>query len=139
MSADLYTTLRTLVLSRPTVVEVAGPRVFIAAEPPAGYDPKAVASNAALTGPAVLFSDRGGRIGSTSVILDTTFQVRCYAADEPTARALDAHLLAALHDKARGRIRSVRCAVTGQHVADYPQTGWHFYLSTWQVTSVMLP
>jgi hypothetical protein len=137
--ASLIPTLRALVLSLPSVVEVAGTRIFIAAELPAGYDPKAVASTPALTGPAVLFSDGGGRPGSTGVILDSAYRVRCYAADEPTARALDERLFRALNDRSRGIIRSVRCTVTGQHVSDYPQTGWHFYLSSWQITSVIVP
>ena len=36
------------------------------------------AGNAAFTGPAVLFSGRGGRIGSTSVLSDETYIARCY-------------------------------------------------------------
>ncbi|MEI7769560.1 MAG: hypothetical protein WCI67_06210 [Chloroflexales bacterium] len=134
---DLTATLRALILGLPTVAAVAGTRIFIAAELPAGYDPKAVATSPALTGPAVLFSDRGGRPNVTSVLLDSTYQARCYAADQQTARDLDARLLAALHDRARGRIRVIRCTTTGQHVSDYPQTGWHLYLSTWQVTAVI--
>lgn len=136
MNADLVATLRTLVLSLPSVVAVAGSRIFMSADLPAGYDPRAVAATVALTGPAILFSDRGGRVGPTSVIVETTYQVRCYAADAVTAGDLDARLFTALHDRARGRIRAVRCTTTGQHVSDYPQTGWHLFLSSWQVTAV---
>ena len=44
---DRSASLRTLILSLPTVVAVAGQRVFLSAELPAGYDPKAVTTNPA--------------------------------------------------------------------------------------------
>ncbi len=134
--SDRSATLRALILSLPPVVAVAGQRVFLAAELPAGYDPKAVASNPAFTGPAVLVIDQGGRPGRTSVVLDFLFHAECYAVDQPTARALDSLLFTALHDTARGELRSVRCTTTGQHLVS-PRTNWHCYVSVWQVLAVM--
>ncbi len=133
---DLSAILRALILSLPTVVAVVGQRVFLAAELPAGYDPKAVTTTPTLTGPAILFSDRGGQPGRTSVVLDSIYHAQCYAVDQPTARSLDAALFAALHDRAAGRLRSVRCTTTGQHLVS-PRTNWHLYLSVWQVTAVI--
>lgn len=127
--------LRTLLLRRPVLVQVVASRIYIATDPPAGYDPNPQAGKVATTGPAVLLTDRGGKPNSTSIIVDPTYQARCYAATEPGARALDALLFAALHDQSYGRIRVARCNVTGQHTQD-PETGWHFYLSTWQLTVV---
>lgn len=137
VAVDVTAILRTLVRSLPTVAAVAGTRIYVSADLPPGYDPKAVASAPALTGPAVVFSEKGGRPGITSVLLDVSYQARCYAADQMTARDLDARLVTALHDRSRGRIRAVRCITTGQHVSDYPATGWHVYLSSWQVTAVI--
>lgn len=133
---DLSAILRALILSLPTVVAVAGQRVFLAAELPAGYDPKAVPANPALTGPAILVTDRGGRPGRTSVLLDSIFHAECYAVDQPTARRLDGLLFTALHDQSSGRIRAVRCTTTGQHLVS-PRTNWHLYVSVWQVMTVM--
>jgi hypothetical protein len=70
------------------------------------------------------------------VLLEPSYQARCYAATEPAARVLDGLLFTALHDQRYGRIRIARCNVTGQHTQD-PTTGWHFYLSTWQLTVVI--
>jgi hypothetical protein len=81
-------------------------------------------------------TNRGGNPNSTSVIATMTYQGRCYAATEEEARALDERLFAALHDQRRGQIKAARCNVTGQHTLD-PDTGWHFYLSTWQITIVI--
>lgn len=133
---DLSAILRALILSLPTVVAVVGQRVFLAAELPAGYDPKAVTTNLTLTGPAILFSDRGGRPGSTSVLLDSIYHAQCYAVDYPTARTLDHLLFTALHDRSVGRIRSVRCTTTGQPLIA-PRTNWHLAVSVWQVTAVI--
>ncbi|MEI8306092.1 MAG: hypothetical protein WCF99_03395 [Chloroflexales bacterium] len=133
---DRSASLRTLILSLPTVVAVAGQRVFLSAELPAGYDPKAVTTNPALTGPAILVTDRGGRPGITSILVDSIYHAECYAVDQATARALDGLLFTALHDQSSGRIRSVRCTTTGQHLVS-PRTNWNIYLSVWQVTSVM--
>jgi hypothetical protein len=127
--------LRTLLLRRPALIAVVATRIYIASDPPAGYNPNPQAGKAATTGPCVLLTDRGGRPNATSIIVDPTYQARCYAATEPEAHALDALLLTALHDQRCGRIISARCNVTGQHTQD-PETGWNFFLSTWQLTVV---
>ena len=141
---DMTTALRALILTTPprlppcmlTVEAVAGQRVFFGADLPAGYDPKAVLTNPTLTGPAILFSDRGGRPGRTSVLLESIYHAQCYATTQPIARDLDEVLFAALHDHARGCVRSVRCTTTGQHLVD-TRTNWHLYVSVWQVLAVM--
>lgn len=136
MASDHGALLRTLLLRRPALVQAVGPRIYVATDPPPGFDPNPVSGKAATTGPAVLLTDRGGRPNATSIIVDPTYQARCYAAAEPEARVLDALLFAALHDQSYGRIRIARCNVTGQHTQD-PETGWHFYLSIWQLTVVI--
>jgi hypothetical protein len=134
--ADVDAALRTLALSRTALTAVVGTRVFISNDLPVGYDVRPHPGNAAFTGPAVLFSGRGGRPNSTSVLLGATYIARCYGVTQAEARELDALLLATLHDASRGRIRMLRCQVTGQHTPE-TDTGWHTYLSTWELTAVL--
>ncbi|NNJ10587.1 hypothetical protein EKD04_009625 [Chloroflexales bacterium ZM16-3] len=136
IAIDIDALLRTLLMRNAALVGAAGTRIYIASDPPAGYDPNRNAAKPTTTGPAVVLTGGGGRPNSTSVLLEPTYQARCYGADEAAARDLDALLFAALHDKRYGRIRVARCNVTGQHTQD-PDTGWHFFLSTWQLTVVI--
>ncbi|MBX0328703.1 hypothetical protein K2Z83_13555 [Oscillochloris sp. ZM17-4] len=128
--------LRILLLRDTNLVALAGARIYIATDPPAGYEPNLNAAKPTTTGPAVLMTNRGGPPNVTSMLLNLTYQGRCYAATEPVARDLDGRLFTALHDKRYGRIRVARCNVTGQHTQS-PETGWHFSLSTWQLTVVI--
>ncbi|RRR75286.1 MAG: hypothetical protein EI684_05125 [Candidatus Viridilinea halotolerans] len=128
--------LRQLLMRDAALTDLVGTRIYIATDPPAGYDPNPTATHPTTTGPAVLLTDRGGRPNETSLLLEPTYHARCWGATERLARTVDARLFAALHDRAFGRIRSVRCTVTGQHSPE-PETGWHFVLSTWRVTVVL--
>ncbi len=134
--SDVDLALRTLALRPTALTAVVGTRVFVGSDLPAGYDVRPVAGNAVFTGPAVLFSGRGGRVGRTSVLLEATYLVRCYGITQAAARELDTLLLACLHDTSGGAIRVLRCNVTGQHTPE-SDTGWHTYLSTWDVTAVL--
>lgn len=136
MITDIDALVRACVLRLPSVVAVAGTRIYVATDLPPGYDPNAVPARPTTTGPAVFFTGRGGRPSVTSVLSDPTYLARCYAANEVAARDLDARLFVALHDRSFGRIRSIRCTVTGQHTQD-SATGWHFFLSTWQLIVVI--
>ena len=133
---DLDAALRALALSRPGLTAAVGTRVFVGADPPTGYGVTPVGGNPLFTGPAVLLSGRGGRPNSTSVLVGATYLARCYGVDQAAARTLDALLLAELHDRARGRIRVLRCQVIGQHTPE-TDTRWHTYLSTWELTAVL--
>lgn len=133
---DIDGALRALALSRPGLTAVVGTRVFVGADLPTDYAVTPVAGAPLMTGPAVLFSGRGGRPNSTSVLVGVTYLARCYGLDQAAARALDALLLDALHDRARGPIRVLRCQVTGQHTPE-TDTRWHTYLSTWELTALL--
>jgi hypothetical protein len=134
---DTDAVLRQLVLSLGTVAILTGPRVYADTDPPAGYDPSPLAGAESTRGPAVLLTNRGGRPNATGALLDLTYQVRCYGATRLAAQELDRALLGALHSRARGVIRSVRCTVVGQHTP-LPELQWHMFLSTWQLTAVIL-
>lgn len=104
----------------------AGTNIYAAAELPAGYTPSA-------KGAAVLFQQRGGAPAYHSRTLKSSFQFRCYAANEAAARDLDRALFDALNDvQSFLGMQNARCSVLGQLLVE-PQTEWRFVLSYWDV------
>jgi hypothetical protein len=109
------------------IADLADGRLYAGPALPKGYAPS-------LSGPAILFSRRGGNVDYTGLVLNPSVQFRCYAASSAKAGELDRALYDALHDKHGPGIKRARAEVLGQPLIE-PETDppWHYVLSFYRV------
>lgn len=101
---DLPALMHQLLLTKPPLTALIGaqgaPRLWAErAEPPTGYRPS--------QGYAIAFLLRGGLIDYSSVLMDSSWQFKCYGVDEVEAQRLYRTLFAAINDKPAYHFRSL--------------------------------
>lgn len=106
---DLDAAARDLAAMDSNLVLAANGRLWAGTVIPSGYDPA--------NGPAVLLASRGAPARYDNV-LETSVQVRCYAADAPAAWDTYSLVHAALHQRSGGSVRWSVSEQVGQLVQE---------------------
>lgn len=127
---DVSAALRTHLLANTALYALTGVRIWAETDTPmVGYTPA--------DGGAVCFRVRGGQPEYSDLLLQPSFQFKCYGATAVTANAVYRALYAALQNtRAGSTVRWAQCEVLGQTLQEPETTGgapWWFVLTFFQV------
>lgn len=120
---DVDALVREQLAAHATLASLAGSRIYVGRDLPAGYTPA--------DGPAVLARANGGTPDYANTIRPS-LQVRCYGLTEGAVREVSRAVFDALHDLRSGRIVNAQCDILGQSLSE-PDTGWLFELSYYRL------
>lgn len=119
---DIESKIRALLVKLPDVTAAFGARIYAAHSLPPGYDVS--------TGPALLFTIRGGSQRYHSQAYDASIQCRVYAATEAAARQASGLLYDAVNDTQARSFAWMRLEDgTLPVLLNEPAAGWPYMLS----------
>ena len=122
---DIDATVHAFLVAQQPLTALTQARIYASLDLPAGYGVD--------TGPALLFSVRGGVLDYSSKVLSPSYQFRCYAGTQAQARALSQALFDVLNDKASGKIKFARLENIPTLLRD-PAVSWPFMLAFYRIT-----